>query len=321
VHHVRSQSPAAKAKDRLLKSREVKLRLPQILSALLLCQVAGLSKTYSDVEYSRHDGQSLSFDARVPDGPGEFPAVIVVHGGAWVAGDRRISVQPILDPIAQAGIAWFSISYRLANLADADLMSALNAASTISNAVEDVREALTFVRAHAAEYHVDPNRIILIGESAGAQLVSLAALKPVATKPGDLKPAQPEPVTGVVAFYSPSDLANIVQNSPRIPSALRDRMRGTPLEAMILSVLKDLSPINWVHENSPPFLLVHGTGDMVVPFQQSVDFCRAVQKTGSSCQLYPVEGGGHGMRWWESRNLTSYKPEMIRWLRERLGLT
>jgi len=275
-------------------------------------QVNSFSKTFSSVEYSRPNGQSLLLDASVPDGPGPFPAAIIVHGGAWVTGDRKVSVQPLLPPVSEAGIATFSISYRLANAADANsIASAIMSAAVVNSAVEDVRQSIAFVREHAAEYNVDPARIALIGESAGAQLASMAALKP-----GALTPVQ-----AVVALYSPSDLGSIVRNSPRIPASVRAQFKGTPFETMLMNVLRELSPIAWVHPNAPPFLLVHGTNDPVVPFQQSVDMCKTLRESEVSCELITVEGGGHGMRWWEgSPAQTAYKSTMAAWLRKRLSV-
>ena len=86
-----------------------------------------------------------------------------------------------------------------------------------------------------------------------------------------------------------------------------------------MGYLRELSPINWVREDAPPFLLIHGTADQVVPYQQSVDLCAAMHKTGSACELYKVDGAGHGLRWWESANrLTAYKQRMAGWLTQEL---
>jgi alpha-L-fucosidase 2 len=276
----------------------------------MVSQTNVFSKTYSDVEYSRPDGQSLRLDAEVPEGTGPFPATIIVHGGAWVTGDRKASVAPLFDPISKAGIAWFSISYRLANIVDADsLAKAVTSVTTVNHAIDDVRQAIAYVREHAAEYNIDPERIAIIGESAGAQLASMAVLKSGAQAP----------VQAVVSFYNPSDLASLIQNSPRIPVELRNRLRGTPLEMMMLNVLRELSPIRWVSKDAPPFLLIHGTNDMLVPYQQSVGLCQALKDAGASCDLTTVDGAGHGMRWWESnREFTAYKQTMTAWLRDRL---
>src|SRR4051794_17436219 len=113
----------------------------------MVSSVSSYPKTYSGVEYSRPEGQSLRFDAGIPEGKGPFPGAIIVHGGAWVTGDRRISVEPLMEPLSRAGIAWFSISYRLANVVDVDsALNAVTSAVAVTNAVEDVRQAIAYVR-------------------------------------------------------------------------------------------------------------------------------------------------------------------------------
>src|SRR5579872_3464638 len=101
-----------------------------------------------NIEYSRAGGRALHLDAYMPDGPGPFPAAVIVHGGGWVAGDRRWNVQPLFQPLLAAGLACFSISYRLAT--DPSLFGV---------AIDDVAEAIRYVRAHALEFRVDPARI------------------------------------------------------------------------------------------------------------------------------------------------------------------
>ena len=90
-------------------------------------------------------------------------------------------------------------------------------------------------------------------------------------------------------------------------------------ETMLNGALKQFSPITWVSESAPPFLLIHGTADTLVPFEQSTAFCNALNSAGDTCTLYPVEGGGHGMRWWESQQSTAYKAVMIDWLKKTLA--
>ena len=279
-----------------------------LLMAAVDLRAAG--KSYADVEFSHPTGYSLQLDAHVPEGNGPFPAVIIVHGGAWVTGDRRRSVEPLFKPLSDAGFAWFSISYRLANIADPRSTPTIAvSAALLGGAVDDVRAAVAYVRTHASGYNVDPHRIALVGESAGAQLAAMAALKP--WRNGD--------VQAVVGFYCPSDLVALIQTMPMIPDSLRRAVMNTPFEAMLAGYLRELSPINWVREGAPPFLLIHGTADTVVPFQQSVDFCAALHKTGSTCDLYPVDGAGHGLRWWEpAKRLTAYKHYMAQWLTQEL---
>jgi acetyl esterase len=264
------------------------------------------SQLRENIEYGQAGGASLRLDARIPDGTGPYPAAIIVHGGAWVAGDRRVSVLPLFQPLSDARIATFSISYRLAGPGPDGFKMSNDVAQilTLGTAIDDVRQAVTFVKSRAAEFRVDPERVVLIGESAGAQLASMAALRP-GTKGA---------VRGVVAFYCPSDLVKFVQTSVWIPDNIRRALKGSPLETLLFAGLRDLSPVTWVSQGAPPFLLIHGTADTLVPFDQSTAFCDRLHEAGARCDLYPVAGGHHGLRRWESVGLTDYKEQMIRWL-------
>src|SRR5258705_13930349 len=91
-----------------------------------------------NIEYGRAGGQSLQLDAFIPEGAGPFPAAIIVHGGGWVAGDRRWNVEPLFAPLREAGFVCLSISYRLANQI-----------AIFGAAVEDVEMAVGYVQSHA----------------------------------------------------------------------------------------------------------------------------------------------------------------------------
>lgn len=268
-----------------------------LLAAFIVSMPTTFGATHSDIEFARVNGAPLYLDAEIPAGPGPFPAAIVVHGGGWVRGNRRTDVAPLLKPLTAAGIAWFSIDYRLAS----DIM-------TFGAGVDDVREAIRFVRAHAVEYNIHPDHIALVGESAGGQLAAMAALSPM-----------PETrVQAVVALYAPTDLVNLARNSSFVPPQIRQALQGTPFEKIIVARLEQLSPATNVTADAPPFLLIHGTSDTLVPFSQSTSMCSHMKAAGASCELYPVKGGGHGIRWWESSQpaeAQAYKREMVRWLR------
>jgi acetyl esterase len=262
---------------------------------------AARSEYRENIEYGRTGDYSLRLDANIPDGRGPFPAAIIVHGGAWVAGDRKRSVEPLFQPLSSHGFAWFSISYRLAS----DISSnGFAAALKLGTQIDDVRQAVAFVKGHASEYHVDANRIALIGESAGGQLASMAALKP----------GPDGAVRAVVALYSPNDLAALARTSDFIPDSLRQAVKNSALDALLMAGLADLSPMNWVRRDSHPFLLIHGTADQWVPIEQSKQMCEKMSLAGARCTLYTVEGGGHGIRGWESAGLTGYKDHMVTWL-------
>src|SRR5438309_840607 len=117
------------------------------------------------IEYGRAADQSLKLTASVPDGPGPFAAVIIVHGGGWTSDDTESNCTPLFAPLSRAGFAWFAVKYRLAP------------AHRWPACVEDVETAITWIKAHAAEFHVDPKRIALLGESAGGQVVQMVAVR------------------------------------------------------------------------------------------------------------------------------------------------
>ena len=275
-----------------------KWALPVFLVGAINMTAAG-AEVLKNIEFSRVEGMSLRLDASIPEGAGPFSAAIIVHGGGWVRGDRRTDVAPLFQPLTDAGIAWFSIDYRLAS----DPLR-------FGIAANDVEAAIRFVREHADEYRVDPERIALIGESAGGHLASLAALN-----------GGPS-VRAVVAIYAPTNLVALAKDSDLIPAAIRDQLQGTPFESLIMGRLAQLSPIEKVRGGMPPFLLIHGTADPIVPFEQSRAMCARMLSVGAECEVFPVPGAGHGIRRWEASPLMAapYKLEMIRWLRAELAV-
>ena len=260
---------------------------------------AGRVFSYRDIEYERVNGEPLKLDAAVPRGAGPFPAVIIVHGGAWVGGDRRVDVQPLFEPLSDAGFAWFSITYRL-----------MTEVTQFGDAIEDVDAAVRYVKTHAEEYRVDPKRVALLGESAGGQLAAMAALSsdPLLR------------VRAVVALYAPTDLLALARDSKFAPRWVHDHLGDGDFAWLVSGRLKQLSPVDHVRRDMPPFLLIHGTADPLVPFEQSREMCARMKSVGAQCELYPVEGAGHGVRWWESSPAISeaYKVELVRWLRQHL---
>jgi acetyl esterase len=248
--------------------------------------------------YGRAGGADLLMDAALPESKTATPAVIIVHGGGWVRGDRRFDVRPLFQPLSEAGFAWFSIDYRFAT----DV-------TQFGVAIDDVETAVRYVKTHASEFNIDPNRIALVGESAGGQLAAMATLRG----------GQAASVRAVVAFYAPTDLVSLVKNSNYMPAEIRSSVLGTPWEQMVLAGLATLSPVENVRRDMPPFLLIHGTADPLVPFQQSTAMCDRMWKAGASCEVYPIEGAGHGIRWWSAPERDAADARMVSWLEHELS--
>lgn len=256
-----------------------------------------------DVIYGTAGGVSLRLDAAMPDSPGPHPAVVLVHGGAWQAGDKT-HFRSLFEPLSRAGYAWFSINYRLAPK------------FKYPACVDDVETAMKWVKAHAAEYNVDPDRIALLGESAGGHLVELVAARAPANSA--VRPA------AVVALYAPSDLpaladANINRGMDVTP-ILKALFGRTEIDAAAIELLKAASPLTYVKAGLPPFLLLHGTADVLVPIGQSVAFQTACQAVGVPCELVTVRNGPHGMMLWNLID-PSYKDRILAFLGDTLKPT
>lgn len=249
-----------------------------------------------DIEYVRRDGQPLKLDAAIPDGPGPFAAVILVHGGGWTQGNKTTYITPIFKPLTDAHFAWFTIDYRLAP------------AAHLPAPVDDVISAIQWVHEHAAEYKVDPKRIALLGESAGAYLVDYAAI----AAPKALAPA------AVVSFYGPHDLT-YEHKGETVNTGVAGLTGVRRMDAEGEQKLRAVSPYYLARQGLPPFLLVHGDKDQLVPYEQSPRFCQVLQQHGAQCELFTVPGGIHGMGVWEQHaDQQAYKTKVIDWLRARL---
>ncbi|MCB1277376.1 alpha/beta hydrolase [Prosthecobacter sp.] len=247
-----------------------------------------------DIEFAKAGDVSLTLDAFVPEGEGPFLTCILVHGGGFTKGDKHSFIKPLFEPLAKAGFTWFTINYRLAP------QHAWPACA------DDVASAIRWVKAHAAEYKVDPKRIALIGESAGGHLVSWAGV----TGEGDTR------VAAVVPFYPPQDL--VVQVKRRNALGGLGGLIGTEeLNDAAWQKLADISPINHIKPGLPPFLQIHGDKDETVPISQSVAFEKKMKAAGNACETITVPGGVHGMGGWAKLG-SDYQAQMIAWLRKTL---
>jgi acetyl esterase/lipase len=254
------------------------------------------AETQTDIEYGKAGDVSLKLDASVPDGPGPFPAVIIVHGGGWSGGDKASDMSLLFKPLTDANFTWFSINYRLAPKYQ------------FPACIEDVEQAIRWVKMHAAEYKVDPQRIALVGESAGGHLVCLAAVR----AHDDTR------VAAVVAFAAPVSLEAEVAYRKGLSPALKKLFNREEYNDEVRAILREASPLFQLKSALPPFLLIHGTDDKSVLYEQSVIFQKRLKELGVPCGLITIEKGVHGMKNWEKLD-RSYKEKMIVWLQHALG--
>ena len=234
----------------------------------------------------------LGLDAVIPQTSAPVPAVIVAHGGGWEAGDKVTYITPILEPLARGGLAWFSIDYRL------------TPAATHEEQLEDVREAIRFVRAEHARFNIDPARVFLLGESASGQMVSLLA-------------CEDRSLAGVVSFYGVYDFNAMVSDaSPR--SLLVRLFRRNVLDDESREVLRKYSPLYRAHKDMPPILLVNGTGERL--WTQAQSFDRQLSELGVRHEVVALDGAPHGMENWEGHpEWMFYKSRVVDWIRQIAG--
>ena len=243
-----------------------------------------------DIPFSPSRG--LRLDAAIPKSAKAVPAVIVVHGGGWEAGDKVTYVTPLFEPLARAGLAWFSIDYRLTP----DV--------TNEDQLEDLRQAVSFVKSQHRRFNVDPRRIFLVGESASGQMVAQLA-------------TEDRSLAGVVSFYGVYNFAAMVTDaSPR--SLLVRLFRRTVLDDDSRAILRKYSPVYQAHKDMPPMLLVNGTGERL--WAQAQGFAQRLTDLGVDHEVIALDRAPHGMENWEGHpEWMFYKRRVVEWI-QRIAL-
>jgi acetyl esterase/lipase len=241
----------------------------------------------SGVVYAEHDGTQLFGDLYLPKGRTKAPVLVAVHGGGWQVGSRAFYRYWGLF-LARNGYAVFAIDYRLGK------------SGAYPAAVYDVKAAVQFVRAKAAEFDLDPDRIGLIGDSAGAHLAALVALAgdqyDSAYRDGGNAGTSAR-VKAMIGFYGVYDLlaqwTYDLSTRPRDP--IVEKFVGTsPVQNR--RVYFDASPISYAtaDHNQLRVLLIHGTDDDIVdPPTQSGAFLTALTQAGYFVRRIIIPGAGH----------------------------
>jgi alpha-L-fucosidase 2 len=231
----------------------------------------------------------LTLDACVARSATPAPAVIIVHGGGWEAGDKVTYVTPLFEPLARAGMAWFSIDYRL------------TPAFRNEDQIDDVRKAVAFVRREHARFKIDPRRIVLLGESASGQMV----LQVGASDPS---------LAGLVSFYGVYDFNAMVNDAgPR--SLLVRLFHRNVLDEDARALMRRFSPLQTARRDMPPVLLINGTGERL--WDQARAFQVRLREIGARHELIALENAPHGLENWEGHpEWMSYKERLIAWIRD-----
>lgn len=234
-----------------------------------------------DVQYDQAGGESLVMDIARPKGAKEkLPAVVCIHGGGWRGGDK-IAFRPVIHLLAQRGFVAVSVKYRFAPK------------HPFPAQIEDVKSAVRYLRANADQLQVDPDRIGAMGASAGGHLATLLATTDERDNlEGSGNAGHSSAVQAAANVVGPTDLTRTFPES--VQFMLRDLAGSELSEAQQSEALGRASPIEYLGGDDPPLLLVFGTADPLVPYEQATLMVEACQAAGVPCELITIEGGGHG---------------------------
>lgn len=256
-----------------------------------------------DIVFAKGGGSELKLDLAMPkEGEGPFPAIVCLHGGGWVHGDRT-QLRQSLEALARRGYVAISPDYRLAPR------------HRFPAQIEDCKAAVRWLRANAESYRVDTRKIGVVGFSAGAHL---ACLLGVTDKDDGLEgeggnAEQSSAVQAIVSFFGPTDLTQTGWDREVQTKNLEPLLGGTAADKP--DAYRKASPITYASKKAPPFLFLHGTADRLVPIEQSRLLADKLRDAGVSARLVSVEGEGHG---WRGDKLLSTIAQMMDFFDETL---
>ena len=262
------------------------LRYGAIVFLLIGTALRGQAQDEKDVVYGEAGGEKLKLDVyRKANAGAPLPAIIAVHGGGWVGGDKS-EFGDICKGLSDNGFVTFSVNYRLVK----------ENANKWPAQLDDVQRAVRWIRANATKYNIDPARIGALGASAGGHLVALLGTRETRDNSDTALANYSSRVSCVIDLFGPTDFTLKVDEaniSPLATALLKNFIGKTPEEAP--EAYKDASPIVFVDKKTVPMLIYHGTADPLVPVDQSQRFYERLKKEGIEVQFIKGEGEGHSL--------------------------
>lgn len=261
-----------------------------VFIVMLLTSVAALAETekstvLQDVEFARIGERKLLMNLTLPPGAPQkrFPAIIHVHGGGWCMGDHNADLTQEFGLNGQ-GFATGSITYRLSQEAPYPAQ------------IHDCKAAIRFLRANAAKYGIDPERIGVWGGSAGGHLVALlgttAGISLLEGDSGNLEYSSR--VQAVCDMFGPTDFSEVaLKEYTSEVMGMVTALFGGPVEEH-RGLARMASPVEFVSKDDPPMLILHGDQDTLVPMSQSEAMYKALKRVGADVTLVKVKNTGHG---------------------------
>lgn len=249
-------------------------------------RVADSVQVQRNIPYAGTDNARQQLDLYLPkerDAKRRLPVVVFIHGGGWQNGNKNAGYRTLAPLVENGDYAGVSIAYRLSG-------EAIWPAQ-----IHDCKAAIRWLRANADKYNLDPNNIGVTGTSAGGHLVAmLGTTGDVVELEGKLGEHldQSSRVQCVVDQYGPTELLTMGgwHNNANSPES---KLVGGPIQ-QTQDLAQQASPIRYASKDDPPFLLIHGTKDPAVPFDQSERLHKALLASQVDSTLVAVVNGGHG---------------------------
>ena len=250
-------------------------------SVVLWNRVQPSGKVDRDVVYGRAAGEELRMDIYYPSNAltAHLPVVMYIHGGGWKLGGKyMLASMPGPEELLRRGYLVVAIDYRLAPKYKFPAM------------LDDVKEAVRYLRANAPVYNLDTHHIGVMGDSAGGHLAALLALTATNSEPGGEEDFSR--VQAVVDLYGPTDFTTGDMHADRTTiKLLKDVFGATGADD---PVLKRASPVTYVTSNAPPFLILHGDRDGMVDIKQSVELKTRLKAAGDDATFVTITNYAHG---------------------------
>ena len=257
----------------------------------------GQVRLIENVTYSTVDGEALKMDILAPWSQrydylksDPRPLIVFVQGSSWRQPTMGEEI-PQLVQFVKAGYIVATVQHR--NSLDGHSFPAF---------LQDVKTAIRFLRAHAEQYAIDPQRVAIWGTSSGANASLLVALTPNDSRYKTAEYAdQSDAVNAVVSCFAPTDVVDTFKNASQVPGSyiLQYSLFGTDPSKWD-DIKRQMSPLYQIKDGQkyPPFLLLHGDADKVVPYHQMEDMYHALEEHGVSVEAYRVKGANHERDFW-----------------------
>lgn len=245
-----------------------------------------------DISYIPNGDVSQKLDLYLPETPSEkpLPLIVHIHGGGWRGGSKFPC--PVTSMVLN-GYVVASVEYRFSQKAVFPVQ------------IQDCQAAIRWLRAHAKDYHIDAEKVGVVGGSAGGHLSALAGTaggKKAFTMIGGNE-EQSDRVQAVCDIYGPADFSTVVRQAAedtKVKNIFQFNTQSDPYSSLIGTTLDDklkadaVSPVHYVSSDNPPFLILHGTHDALVPLAQSEQLAAALKEKGVPVWLQRLPGSGHG---------------------------